>query len=446
MKKWQALGSAAALLATLLLGGCSGQQAAATPEQAATPSPAATAEPTPVPAPAGNPLTGLDDADYTGKRPVAVMLRTLDGAQPQWGIASADVLIEGVTEGNTAGLMALFADVDRISKVGPVGPGRDLFLQAALPLNAMPVSIDKNVYAANLLNTLAYQDLDGYHVGKTTFAFDQGRQDAGYREENCWYTTGELIRNGAASYGTALEGSNTPLFRFGTREEVAPENRSGMSLTVTFSKSDSEQLNYNTGTGLYEKLNADGSPMTDADNGQQAAFTNVFVLYASSGIKDDGYTRQYDMTGGTGLYLHGGAWEQISWSKEDATGPFSLTAADGSEQTLPEKPALLASGVTDEAAAAAEAALSNAQKLIDAQAAIDQANASLAEAQTELQDAQAALDADSENADLLAARDAAQAKIDELNQTIADNQAYLDANAPQPEETPVPEATEAPAE
>ena len=446
MKKWQALGSAAALLAALLLGGCSGQQAAATPEQAATPSPAATAEPTPVPAPAGNPLTGLDDADYTGKRPVAVMLRTLDGAQPQWGIASADVLIEGVTEGNTAGLMALFADVDRISKVGPVGPGRDLFLQAALPLNAMPVSIDKNVYAANLLNTLAYQDLDGYHVGKTAFAFDQGRQDAGYREENCWYTTGELIRNGAASYGTALEGSNTPLFRFGTREEVAPENRNGMSLTVTFSKSDSEQLNYNTGTGLYEKLNADGSPMTDADNGQQAAFTNVFVLYASSGIKDDGYTRQYDMTGGTGLYLHGGAWEQISWSKEDATGPFSLTAADGSEQTLPEKPALLASGVTDEAAAAAEAALSNAQKLIDAQAAIDQANASLAEAQTELQDAQAALDADSENADLLAARDAAQAKIDELNQTIADNQAYLDANAPQPEETPVPEATEAPAE
>ena len=302
MRKLQAWGGAAALLAALLLGGCARQDTAtATPEQAATPTPEVTAESTPEPAVglSTNPLTGLDDADYTGKRPVAVMLRTLDGAQPQWGIASADVLIEGVTEGNTAGLMALFADVDRIGKVGPVGPGRDLFLQAALPLNAMPVSIDKNVYAANLLNTLAYQDLDGYHVGKTAFAFDQGRQDAGYREENCWYTTGELIRNGAASYGTALEGSNTPLFRFGTREEVAPENRSGMSLTVTFSKSDSEQLNYNTGTGLYEKLNADGSPMTDADNGQQAAFTNVFVLYASSGIKDDGYTRQYDMTGGT---------------------------------------------------------------------------------------------------------------------------------------------------
>ena len=87
--------------------------------------------------------------------------------------------------------------------------------------------------------------------------------------------------------------------------------------------------------------------------------------------------------------------------------PLSVTVQFVREKLLPEKPALLASGVTDEAAAAAEAALSDAQKLIDAQAAIDQANASLAEAQTELQDAQAALDADSENADLLAARDAA---------------------------------------
>ncbi len=81
-----------------------------------------------------------------------------------------------MTEGGTASLMALYADVDSISRVGPVGPGRDLLLQAALPLNAVPVHIDKNIYAANLLNTLAYQDLDGYHVGKTAFAFDQSRQ------------------------------------------------------------------------------------------------------------------------------------------------------------------------------------------------------------------------------------------------------------------------------
>ena len=40
-------------------------------EQAATPTPEVTAESTPEPAVglSTNPLTGLDDADYTGKRP-----------------------------------------------------------------------------------------------------------------------------------------------------------------------------------------------------------------------------------------------------------------------------------------------------------------------------------------------------------------------------------------
>ena len=145
---------------------------------------------------------------------MAVSIRTGDGSTPQWGIAAADVLIEGVTEGKTAGLTAVFASVDSVEKAGPVAPGRDLPLQLVLPLNAVPVHINKSVYASNLLNVLQYQDLDGYHAGTAGFAFDEDRANSGYREENCWYTTGELIRNGAASYGTALEGSNTPLFRF----------------------------------------------------------------------------------------------------------------------------------------------------------------------------------------------------------------------------------------
>lgn len=462
----QALGLTAALLAALLLGGCTGgagsEASSASAAQTAAPSPTPQAEPVP------NPLTGLDDGDYTGVRPVAVTLRTLSGAEPQWGLASADVLVEGVTEGTTASLMALYGRVDPISKAGPVGPGRDLLLQFALPLNALPVHIDKNIYASNLLNALTYQDLDGYHIGKAAFAFDQDRQNAGYREENCWYTTADLIRAGLEQYGASLEGENTPLFLFGERAPVAEDARNATSLTVTFSPDDSEQLNYDAGTGLYVKTRADGAPATDADNGQQAAFTNVFVLYASSGIKDDGYTRDYDMTGGTGLYLTGGAWETITWAKEDATAPLQLTAADGqplvvspgksfiavwggyygqalrltgadgAEQTLPEKPALLDSGISDEAAAAAQAEFDAQQRIVDAQQALDDANAQLPDAQAALEDAQAALEEDSENADLIARRDEAQAALDALNQTIADSTAILAEAGITP--TPTPEA------
>ena len=446
MKKIQVLSLSAALLASLMLGGCAGAASSDTvssePVSEAEPTP--TPEPTPAPA-APNPLTGAADADYTGKRPVAVTLRNLTGSTPQWGIASADVLVEGVTEGTTASLMALYADGNSIAKIGPVGPARDLLLQVALPLNALPVHIDKNIYASNLLNTLSYQDLDGYHIGKAAFAFDTDRQGAGYAEENCWYTTAELINSGLATYGTSLNGDNTPLFQFGEREAVAPENRNGMALTLTFSPDDIDCLNYDTGTGLYMLSNGDGSAVQDADNGQQPGFTNVFVFYASSGIKDDGYTRQYDMTGGTGLYLHGGAWERINWTKEDATGPFaitdeagaplivspgksfiaiwggyygqgiSLTAADGSAQTLPDKPALLESGIPDDAAAAAEAEYKAAQEATDAETELARAQAELPNAQAALDEAQAALDADPENEDLITARDTAQANLDALN-------------------------------
>ena len=95
MKKLQKL--AAVLLAAALLAGCA---AAGTSSAAPAPSPTPTATPTPTPTPTPaepalnfNPLTGIADADYANCRPVAVTLRTIYGAQPQWGVASADVLM-----------------------------------------------------------------------------------------------------------------------------------------------------------------------------------------------------------------------------------------------------------------------------------------------------------------------------------------------------------------
>ena len=425
MKPLQALTAAA--LAALLLAGCAGEPSSSA---AAEPTPTPTVEPTPEPTPALtlDPLTGKERDDCGGQRPVAVSIRTGDGAAPQWGISRAGLIIEGVTEGRTAGMTAVFSCASDVEKAGPVGPGRDLPLQLTLPLNAIPVHINKNIYASNLLNALTYQDLDGYHIGKAAFAFDEERAAAGFREENCWYTTGDLIAAGLSAYGMDTTGNNMTLFSFGERS--APESCTAKNLRITFSDEDAEELVFDPDTRLYFKYHADGSPVMDAAAGEQVVFSNVFVLYASSGIKDDGVTRQYDLTGGTGIYLTDGAWETIGWTKGDATAPLSLTDAggktltvspgqsliviyggyygqslrltdaDGNEQTLPEKPALLENGIPDEVAAQAEMA----EKIEDAKAAYDAAAAELAalqeqqpdpadaEAAQKLADAQAAFD------------------------------------------------------
>lgn len=374
---------AAALLSVLMLAACS---APGSSEPTQTPAASPTAEPTPTPAPANNtnPLTGeTTETDYNNQRPVAVTLRNGEGSTPQWGVSKADLLVEGVSEGYDTTLTAVFATRNDISKVGPVGKVTDLGLQLVLPLSAVPVHIGKTTYASNLLNVLTYQDMDGLNVGTSGMAFDSDRYASGYREENCWYTTADLITAGLANYSMDTTGANMPLFHF--EERPAPESQNGVNLYITFSQTAGAELKYDAATGLYLRHNFDGTPTMDADSGQQASFKNVLVLYASSGVKDDGYTRQYDMNGGTGLYLTDGAWQEIRWTKGDATAPLSLTdtsgatlavnpgktylavwggyygqalqlfASDGTEQTLPAEPALLESGVSDEAAEAAQA-------------------------------------------------------------------------------------------
>ena len=180
----QALGLTAALLAALLLGGCTGGEGASS----AAPGPAATAEPTPTPQaePVPNPLTGLADADYTGRRPGGRdAAHPVRRGRPQWGRRPPPTCWwRGVTEGTTASLMALYANVDAISKAGPVGPGRDLLLQFALPLNAPARDTSTRTSTPPTCSTpWATRTWTATTSARAAFAFDQDRQNAGYREE-----------------------------------------------------------------------------------------------------------------------------------------------------------------------------------------------------------------------------------------------------------------------
>ena len=447
---------AAVALSVLMLAACSAPDSSQSgPAPTAAPTAAPTPTPTPMPVNATNPLTGeTTDKDYNNQRPVAVTLRNGDGSAPQWGVGKADLLVEGVSEGYDTTLTAVFATRSDIGKVGPVGKVTDLGLQMVLPLNAVPVHIGKTTYASNLLNVLTYQDMDGLNVGTSGMAFDSDRYASGYREENCWYTTADLIGEGLSNYSMDTTGANMPLFHFAERSK--PENQNGVNLYITFSQTAGAELKYDAGTGVYLRHNYDGTPTMDADSGQQASFKNVLVLYASSGVKDDGYTRQYDLSGGTGLYLTDGAWQEIRWTKGDATAPLSLTdtsgatlavnpgktylaiwggyygqnlqlfAGDGTEQALPEKPALLESGVSDEAAAAAQADQDIKNNLLAAQA-------ELSAAQQAVNDAAATEDtADDE---------AAAQRLTAANDALNAAQAAYDAAfaTPAPESEPAPE-------
>ena len=330
--------------AALLLAGCGGAPAssassggaaslaaASVPDAAASSAPAATAEPTAeptaVPAPTAEPVQPLTGEPFAGTvtRPVAVVIDNSVYAQTQWGLADAQLVMEALTEGKHTNLCLWYSTVDGVPKVGPVSEGKDLFWQFAIPQNAIPVQKGANTYAANLLGYYGWPAVDALVAGVNSFDYD-GMLPYGTADNYRWFTRGSSLRNSFAPLGIAETGVLPRLFQFG---KAVGGTAGAARVEVLYSADRSTVLQYDPATGLWGMLRSDGTPQTDANTGAQAAFTNVVLLRCATGVKDDKFTREYDLSGGTGWYLTGDRWQPVTWQKGGVSQQLVVYGADG---------------------------------------------------------------------------------------------------------------------
>lgn len=323
----------AAALAVLLLAGCAASapsgssgtsQSTSQPAQA-TPEPHAANTEMPLPEAGISALTGRA-TENPGRRPVAVMVSNDVAARPQWGIATADLLIEANTGGENTSLMAVFDSLEKAVKVGPVCQGRDLFLQLVMPVNAIPMYIGSDIYTSNLVNWFTYQPLDGVYIGVNAYNLD-GQRDLTAPQELSWYADNRLIQSAMESYGQSVDGETPTFFYFD--EAAAPAKGNGYRLDIGYGAQRTTQLVYDEGEDSYFLKENDQDQLDGTLEDGRVRCTNVILLMASSGFKDDGVTRDYDMTGGDGLYLSGGGAAQIKWQKGEADQPLQLFDAEG---------------------------------------------------------------------------------------------------------------------
>lgn len=278
-----------------------------------------------------NYLTGMPFADGADKtaRPVAIMINNLKIAHPQSGLTNADIIYEAVTEGGITRLMALYSDIEKIEKSGPVRSARDAFIEMMLPLNAIYVHIGVSTSAEKMLNFYSYQDIDGIYLGSLAFAQDSNLAKT-KGPEHSWFTNKDLIRAGIEKNNIPTKNNFYPAFDFveyGQTRTLAGENAN----TVSYSYSDYADVSfgYDAATGKYMK-NAFGVPHMDADTNTQLAFDNVFVILAKSGIQEEnGVLADIDLTEGKGYYFHGGKYEEITWEKGQPEQPLLLYGKDG---------------------------------------------------------------------------------------------------------------------
>ena len=185
-----------------------------------------------------NHLTGMPFKDGQDKslRPVAVMVNNAKIALPQYGLSAADIVYEAVTEGGITRLMALYSDINDISRVGPVRSARHQFVEMMLPLNAIYVHIGSSISANRLLNAYSYQDIDGIYLGSLAFSFDSEMAKT-KSSEHCWFTSKDLINAGIAKNGIGTKNNFYPAFDFVEygKDPVLPDDGTALSFAYEYS-------------------------------------------------------------------------------------------------------------------------------------------------------------------------------------------------------------------
>lgn len=273
-----------------------------------------------------NPLTGLEDLRYAYRdaRPFAVTVNNISVAQKvQTGLNQADIVYETEVEGGITRLVAVYKDIDAVTKIGTIRSARYAFIDLALGHDAVYIHHGQDgTYAAPHL-----KDIDHFAVSENY----GGVRDysSGLAQEHTLFAYGDKTKGCLASNGVELTTTNNETWvKFANSDTAITYETLANSVSVPFSNSYKTTFTYDATTGKYSRY-FNGTLRKDYVTGETVQFKNIFVL--STTIKDypDGYHRKVDLTSGDGYYCVNGTYTPIKWSKGAATNGFTFTNLDG---------------------------------------------------------------------------------------------------------------------
>lgn len=331
-----------------LLSGCANKASGVTPanieiESQQTVTEAETESRTPVTISKPNPLTGEEDPDAYGKRPVAVMINNIKDALPQYGVEQADLIFEIPVEENLTRLMAMYSDYENMPDICSVRSCRYYFPAIADGFDAVYVhwGIDFTVYDyVDGLGMNRY-DLDNeYETNVLGLSMrDQERLDADYAWEHTSVFLATKFPEILAAEGVDMNVKDDykgTFFRFNEFEEpLVPTDEVCTKVDIDFGPQ-SSQFEYDEASGTYLKWHSN-KPHVDAKTDKQYAYTNVIILETTIKDRDDGYHKSVNWKGGAdfnGYYITQGVIQKIHWSKKDETSKLMLFDENGDELTI----------------------------------------------------------------------------------------------------------------
>ncbi|MCL2404139.1 MAG: DUF3048 domain-containing protein [Defluviitaleaceae bacterium] len=289
-------------------------------------------------------LTGLPiEEQYLYRRPFAAVINNSSRAQPQSGIASADIIYEVLAEGDITRLVGIFQSYIP-EKLGPMRSARDYFIDFALNHDALFIHHGSSPSGYSRINNLRVTNLDGMALEGTVFWRDRTYPEWAFNTgtrplEHSSYTGRErllthLYNRGIRDYWQEYSDVYGFNFNFGSTAHTNSDGGQAYVVTVPFSQWYYRRFVFDPETGLYMAENRHG-PNLDADTAEHVGVGNILVQFTTMRVIDGEGRRVVDTVGsGNGYLISGGRYQVVRWAKDSHTAPMRWYFADGTPLTL----------------------------------------------------------------------------------------------------------------
>lgn len=281
-----------------------------------------------------NPLTGLYISKEAAlRRPIGIMINNLKAAQPQSGLAQADVIYETLVEGSICRLFAVFQDFDA-EKIGPIRSARHYFLDFAFDFDAIYVHYGQSPQAIAAIKKLDPPSLNGLSGLDTIMTY----QDPKRVRPHSTYTSFKRLMDTLEYVGYRKE-ANADFehkLKFSPEEYTPNSSVQAPKVSLLFSYYSQPWFEYNATDSLYYRYQYN-APQMDVEVNEHLKCKNIIIQITDLWVIPGDSEGRLDMSlisDGTGYYITNNRVVPITWEKTSHESPTRYYLEDGTELLL----------------------------------------------------------------------------------------------------------------
>ena len=296
-----------------------------------------------------NPLTGEEgyNEDSLNQRPVAVVVEneySTAAVKPQWGIAQADIVLEGESEFSTRMLM-FWADYNQVpEQVGPTRSARPPFIRFSQLFDAVFIHAGLSHTAGGYIGAdTVFENENVDHINLLSLSENTGYFARDYSRTKVVEHTGYLNGKNVAKLleekkiDTTLDEDKFTSFSFNdTAKKLSVTNAVNVSFKWSKNCPKTAVYTYDTSKRKYTTTDFDskfGKSGVEFENLILLLDTTRYVVkenYKGSGNSET-YCN-YELSGGKGLVCSEGTAVEITWGVSD--GKLWMKDSSGNEVKL----------------------------------------------------------------------------------------------------------------